>query len=146
MLTRWNKWIPGLLVGFILGVIGSVATHFLTQLTFPFTQRALNFPSNSHMKLFVQEMSAFDGGWDDSDTAHIWFSFRTRISDANEYFRRVDASLAGTDWKLVDSYPTFRLYVGPWIGGERKEIAIRIGPAPNELFFEQQRRYDGSRE
>src|SRR5687768_16454198 len=104
MLTRWNKWIPGLLVGFVVGVIASVAMHFLTQLTFPFTQRALNSPSHAHMKLFVQEMSAFDGGWNDSHTAQIWFSFRTRIPDANEYFRRVDASLAGTDWKLVDSH------------------------------------------
>ena len=96
------------------------------------------------MKLFVQDMSAFYAGWDDADTAHTWFSFRTRIADVEDYFRRVDGSLSGTDWKLIDSHPTFRLYVSPWARGERKEIAIRIGPARNEVFFEQQRRYDGS--
>jgi len=144
MPSRWSRFVPAFLIGLAVGVVGSVATHFLTALTVPFTERALNFPSNSHMKLFVQDASAFNGGWDDGDTAHTWFSFSTRIADPEEYFRRVDGSLSGTNWRLIDSHPTFRLYVSPWARGERKEIAIRIALSRNEVFFEQQRRYDGS--
>ena len=139
------KALPGFVVGGIVGVMLGAALLLaairLSSLTFPFDQDSVGKGVHSHMMNFVHDVTTFHGGEFDADVYWIWFEFETSIATSDEYFMRVEEAIQDTQWKLLDSYHGFRLYVGPWEKRapyeSRAEIALRFNPKTQTVTYEE---------
>ena len=111
----------------------------------PFRQS--DIPETGDAQLFVHDLRTFHSGTRDLDTVHISFSFDTALPDAASYFARVDSAIERTNWRTLDSHPTFRLLVSAWTfsnrSEQRTEVALTFDPASHRVFYDQRRRYSG---
>ena len=97
------------------------------------------------MKRFVHDVTTFHNGTHDLDTYYTGFTFETSISSSADYFSRVETAIRDSDWKLLDSSGSFRLYVSKWVrsapSAYRLEIALSF-ESPTRVSFEETRRYE----
>src|SRR5207244_10779458 len=134
-----TKVFLGMTIGFCLGVALPIAAWRFFDKTVPFTRQSLDFESYSHMKRFVHDVTTFHNGTHDLDTYYTGFTFETSISSSADYFSRVETAIRDSDWKLLDSSGSFRLYVSKWVRSAptayRLEIALSF-ESPTRVSFE----------
>jgi hypothetical protein len=140
-----TKAFIGFLIGVVIGIAVMTGTWLLfVDMTVPFTRDSLE--RQPDLKLFAQDITTFHEGSHDMDTYHTWFTFQTGITNAADYFSRVEVAIQDSDWKLLDSHKDFRLYVNRWVQAAdsefRLEIGLRFDPRTRTVSFEEQRRYD----